>query len=1235
MATDIARQAHRVNGSSSTTHGRTNSTRSSGSGGGSSSETPAPTRSSGSRSRNGPSGGVESAVTRLLVAIKQLLESLTSWSAKKISEQDVSDVYVRLGNDFNACVVAFASFDIDMRQVDVSMELRGVPEELRHVLETCLAEEATPETLERFLPQVREIITDLLQGLRHKQSQFRAMSQERAQKRTERQNSTGTAASGRRSSGRSTSKARPLPAPQIPEEETIQSPLPPLPSEPIPPQVQSPLPPVVASAVPGRMSLGRRKHSGSAQRAGSPLSLMSDGDSARAGPSIATSPRKASVTVTASVAPSAAADPDGLAELAANASAAEETLRSPAPPKVSLASTSRPTSEKSPVVEDLSTDSIDSSTTVTPGVDDTPPKPPKPLPPVSPDVKRYSLIDKPIGSPPGSSEAYPFPNLTPSSSSNPTFSLVSATPSPPLASGSTLGSAPESPLDPALVSQEPAVESSIVALQKSDVLERKASKRFSSYTFTKMAGGAAGLGSLKQLGSSKNLNRRSIAPSASIGQLTTQDLEALAEVDETRDTSQIKRNSVANLVDGLERKGKSPTPGQAPPVPSLPEGAKASPISSRGTSPIPVRRQGTADSKPPADKPVVNGVLSRPGTRPSSPTPQLSTVFLQVGRHVKKVTIDPDTPLSFASLRVLFVDKFAYNPGQDNFPAIYIRDANSGVQYEMEDIEEVKDGCLLSLNIERKALFFPSADARANKRPSFKALDQVKQHIDLQMTALTSEIKDLRSAINAQKRQSLVPPQLVVGDSNPTTPQPARPTDQQFNLLARRLSRLRTDDAKGLPINFNTPKPLIQPLVEQTTGSTYQPLAPQTTGGSSWTFNSDGGSTARIVGDLKTQFDEIQNLRRDLGVMRQLYVDFINQTKESLGALRTQTANVKDLANAKVGGARAYIDSGKASLDTRSQTVLTKVEELQDTVESLKDDVLKRHVSPKSSIMKSLTANLATTKAELESLKEHIATVKPMWKKTWEEELQNIVDEQGFLTHQEEFIEDLIEDYKALTEVFGHVEKIVKVRNTTMTTSGSGTGGRVMRTGRQFRPPPPEPGSNGLSTVMLEIRGAQVDPAKRLKAIEANQKARHKELMSRSNEFQEELGDFVSGKKLKKTGGIEETERLRQARNDYTLKNMFSPQTGGVSGGGMINAGMPGNTGSPTKPSAGGGTAGAGLGMAGVTFASAPPLDDSDDDEDEPAPPPPAAPPARKSGGFFSGLPGLTFSKAPDLPDSP
>jgi hypothetical protein len=58
---------------------------------------------------------VESAVTRLLVSIKELLESLTSWSKLKVDETYVSDVYVRLGNDFNEAVAAFAAFGIDMR----------------------------------------------------------------------------------------------------------------------------------------------------------------------------------------------------------------------------------------------------------------------------------------------------------------------------------------------------------------------------------------------------------------------------------------------------------------------------------------------------------------------------------------------------------------------------------------------------------------------------------------------------------------------------------------------------------------------------------------------------------------------------------------------------------------------------------------------------------------------------------------------------------------------------------------------------------------------------------------------------------------------------------------------------------------------------------------------------------------------------------------------------------------
>ena len=92
--------------------------------------------------------------------------------------------------------------------------------------------------------------------------------------------------------------------------------------------------------------------------------------------------------------------------------------------------------------------------------------------------------------------------------------------------------------------------------------------------------------------------------------------------------------------------------------------------------------------------------LLEPEPEPEPESGKPFPVFLQVGREVKKVVIEPG--MSLTNLRLLFVDKFSYSPGQDNFPAIYIRDPSSGVQYELEDVDEVKDKVLLSLNIERQ-----------------------------------------------------------------------------------------------------------------------------------------------------------------------------------------------------------------------------------------------------------------------------------------------------------------------------------------------------------------------------------------------------------------------------------------------------------------------------------------------------------------------------------------------------
>jgi hypothetical protein len=700
------------------------------------------------------------------------------------------------------------------------------------------------------------------------------------------------------------------------------------------------------------------------------------------------------------------------------------------------------------------------------------------LPQVPSSVKRYSLVDKPMQPP----------------------SVVIDEPSPPSPSepdrGNSLSPPPELPAVDTFTGN-PGVASSLAALKKSDVLERRASKRFSSYNISKMTGGS--MRNERSAAGAGHPNRRSLVAGGG-GTLTAKELAVLTEADEEAEAPPVIPQPSPRRQRSISRT-RGPPQGEVaegpPPLPPLPRAPSA-------PSQLPARATGEPSS-----------TISTPEPAPAvSSSPQSITVFLQVGREVKKATMEPG--LSVPSLRMLFVDKFAYNPGQEVFPAIYIRDPSSGVQYELEDTDEVNDRCLLSLNIERE--YLSTSSILTIDGYICLALDQIKQHIDLQISCLTQELRDLRKAVAENRRSSVILPSApVIEDAGPSTP---APTDRQLQTVARRLSRLVLREGMQNRLESSV---LNTPLVPQETG---QFLQPQMTGSSVMSEYS-----VRIVSDLRTQFDEVQNLRRDLGTMRQLYTEFMKQTKDTLTGLRTQTQTVRQMASTQVPGARSYIDAGKKKLDARSQNVLTKMEELQDTVETVKDDVLRRHISPKPQVLRAVNEGLMTVGAELESLKEHIKTIKPMWKKTWEEELQSIVEEQQFLNHQEEFLADLIEDSKAVEEIYGHVEKVISIRGA--------SGGRGVRGRSGFKLPPQDKDHGGLSTVMLEIKGASVDPERRLKAIEASQKNREKELAGRTDEFEMELRGFVGGKKLKMTGGAEEAERVRQHKNDLTLKAMF------------------------------------------------------------------------------------------------
>jgi hypothetical protein len=76
--------------------------------------------------------------------------------------------------------------------------------------------------------------------------------------------------------------------------------------------------------------------------------------------------------------------------------------------------------------------------------------------------------------------------------------------------------------------------------------------------------------------------------------------------------------------------------------------------------------------------------------------------------------------------------------------------------------------------------------------------------------------------------------------------------------------------------------------------------------------------------------------------------------------------------------------------------------------------------------------------------------------------------------------------------------------------------------------------------VLGEVRALQPNHESRLEAIERAERARQRELESRrGGEFQKELGNFVEEGKLKKSGGVEEVERLRLVKEERARKENY------------------------------------------------------------------------------------------------
>lgn len=460
------------------------------------------------------------------------------------------------------------------------------------------------------------------------------------------------------------------------------------------------------------------------------------------------------------------------------------------------------------------------------------------------------------------------------------------------------------------------------------------------------------------------------------------------------------------------------------------------------------------------------------------------TLFLQYKSKIKKFVL-PDglSDLSIARLQLAFIEKFAWNTHSNgnDLPEIYIQDPVSGVRHELEDLSDVKDRSVLVLNIE--------------------VLDEVKKHIDEGLGGLRRMVEGVRAVVDGQ--QSSI----------------QRVADKQLE-TAKDMARLAT-----------TPLP---PAMRSVSAETPR--------------SSITRSSISSVGTSQ-QLSEIRSLRRDLAVVRQTYSTFVSDINTSMSEVRTKASSVKTVALDNVGSSldnstgRAYVNAGKKTLAEESEKIVNRVDDLQDLVEDLRKDVVSRGVRPLPRQLETVSKDISMATAELKKMQEYLKREKPVWTKIWEKELELVCTDRDLLTMQEELAADLEDDLEKATQTFALVEQATKQQN--LGTS-QGPAVQLRSTSRGMSAVGADHDVDPMKAkdgVLGEVRALQPNHETRLEAIERAEKLRQKELEERRDgEFKKELGSFVEEGKLKKSGGVEEAERLRKAKDERNRRTAWETQ---------------------------------------------------------------------------------------------
>ncbi|KAI8660794.1 AIP3 domain-containing protein [Fusarium keratoplasticum] len=636
--------------------------------------------------------------------------------------------------------------------------------------------------------------------------------------------------------------------------------------------------------------------------------------------------------------------------------------------------------------------------------------------------------------------------------------------------------------------------SALAALQKGGDLERRASRRYSQYQISKHLGGANGVPILPPQNTPvPNRGRKEVRESLRAVQgrqsirhnrnTSSQSLRSAAvEASPVRIPS-----SVSEEPSAVEPPAKTESP--APQSPEDKFRASAT-LSGPPVDPMFYQEDETSQETPKTEPKVEP---ERPPTPPPKPAAEPS--YFQES--------PPPTPTKDLTLFLQYkskVKKFVLPEGRaeltiGRLQLAFIEKFSWNTQQNGADLPEIYIQDPIS-GVRHELEDLADVKDRTVLVLNVEALDEVKKHIDDGIASLTAIVRDVKQTV----------------------------TDQGAAIQ-------RVSDRQQEAANEMARMALAPPPAAPVPDGTKHSVAPGR--------KLDSG-----------HLTELQNLRRDLAVMRQTYSKFQAEIQDSMSTIRSKAANVK-VAAAKASipdvegdAGYSYVTNGRKQLNNDSDRLVGKVDDLQDLIEDLRKDVVHRGVRPLPRQLDAVGKDIALLTKELKRMEDYMDQEKPIWTKIWEKELEDVCQGRDELRLMEDLLVDLRDDLEKASETFTLVEQATKEQ---MKDNGTGASAG---SARQF-----SRGLNSLGNsldqsaakegVLGEVRALQPNHEDRLEAIERAEKLRQKELENRRvNPLHREMVNFVAEGKLKKSGGFEEVERARKAKDDRIRREVWERQNG-------------------------------------------------------------------------------------------